>query len=189
MSDLTICEDCFSAVVRPEADKGVAFARDIDPIPAPVSYGFTCQLYSERMRNGWKAACVSGDFGAFQRKASHNIPSLTSLPLLNLTDGLTGYAIFGYWISDRRAKEREFQIGIGQLKQQHQQLMEQVNVQNAMTAISIGTEANRVSNNILLDGIGVTYDVDAYHYGRPDTSVSATQDSTVIIPCSNFAKY
>ncbi len=98
------------------------------------------------------------------------IPSLTSLAPLEF-DGWSDLAMPS---SDTRSliagqKSVNFRSAIAQLKQQHQQLMEQVNVQNAMTAISIGTEANRVSNNILfLDGIAVTYDVDAYHYRRPD---------------------
>jgi hypothetical protein len=66
--DLTVCEQCYAEVVKPDAEKGVELARRFDPTPAVMPSGFTCQLYSPRMRQVWSHAAAAGDLALLQAK-------------------------------------------------------------------------------------------------------------------------
>ena len=63
--DFTVCEQCYKEVIEPDVRQGVELARGLDPTPAVVGGpGFTCQLYSDRMRRVWKEAVGMGE-GSF----------------------------------------------------------------------------------------------------------------------------
>ncbi|KAK1753363.1 hypothetical protein QBC47DRAFT_386216 [Echria macrotheca] len=136
--DFTVCEDCYGAVVKLDLDKGVELARRFDGTPSAMASGFTCQLYSDRMRRVWADAVSTGDFEYLRQK-----------------------------VLERRAKEREVQTKTAQLQQQAAQLRQQAEVKEHLAANAMRVAANAASNNILLAGVGVTYQVDAYHYVRP----------------------
>ncbi|KAK0712866.1 hypothetical protein B0T26DRAFT_601363, partial [Lasiosphaeria miniovina] len=109
--DFTVCEQCYGDVIKPDADNGIDLARRFDmtasSVPGP---GFTCQLYSDRMRRVWRDAASTGDMEHLRQK-----------------------------VSERRAKERELQMKTAQLQQQAAQLRIQASTQehlaiNAMRA-------------------------------------------------------
>jgi len=66
--DFTVCEQCYAAVVKPDAARGVEFARRIDPTASVLPSGFTCQLYSDRMRRVWADAASTGNFETLRQK-------------------------------------------------------------------------------------------------------------------------
>jgi len=66
--DFTVCEQCYADVVKPDADRGVQLARLFDSTPSAMSAGFTCQLYSDRMRRVWSEAAVSGNIDFLRQK-------------------------------------------------------------------------------------------------------------------------
>jgi hypothetical protein len=99
--DFTICEKCFAEVIRPDADKGVDLARRFDRRPSVLSSGFTCQLYSDRMRRVWNEAAATSNLDHLRQK-----------------------------VGERRAKERELQMKRAQLQQQAKQLMQQADTQD-----------------------------------------------------------
>jgi len=70
ISELTICEKCYSEVIQPDMLKGVDLAKRADPTPSIFPGGFTCQLYSERMRRVWAEAAARGDIEYFRQKLS-----------------------------------------------------------------------------------------------------------------------
>jgi len=141
--DFTVCEKCFAEVIRPDADRGVDLARRFAPTPSVLSSGFTCHLYSDRMRRVWNEAASTSNLDHLRQK-----------------------------ISERRARERELQTKRAQLQQQARQLKQQADMQEQLATIAMLTEMNRASNNILLSGIGVTYQVDSYHVAVPSGVVS-----------------
>lgn len=82
--DFTVCEQCYKEVIEPEVRQGVELARRLDQAPAVVGGpGFTCQLYSERMRRVWKEAVSMGE----QMGLEHLRAKVSLLPslLLSLT--------------------------------------------------------------------------------------------------------
>lgn len=78
MPDLTVCPECYDEVIAPDAERnltlGLAFTSTPGPVPssavatnlAPGAIhgmpdGFTCCLYSERMRDAWDDAVMSNN--------------------------------------------------------------------------------------------------------------------------------
>lgn len=68
LSDLTVCEKCFAEVIKPDQDRGVELARRFDSAPSTMPSGFTCQLYSTRMRQVWAQAASTGDLAPLGQK-------------------------------------------------------------------------------------------------------------------------
>jgi len=68
LSDLTVCEQCYNSVVKPDADRGVELARRFDGNTSAIASGFTCQLYSDRMRRAWAEAVSMGNFEHLRQK-------------------------------------------------------------------------------------------------------------------------
>ena len=66
--DFTVCQQCYADVIQPDLARGVELARQFDTSPAAMPSGFTCQLYSERMRRVWSEAASAGDFNHLQKK-------------------------------------------------------------------------------------------------------------------------
>ncbi|KAK3321929.1 hypothetical protein B0H66DRAFT_183454 [Apodospora peruviana] len=137
--DFTVCEQCYADVIRPDTDQGVALARQFEPNPAAIPSGFTCQLYSDRMRRVWREATSTGDVQYLRQK-----------------------------VSERRAKERELQMKTTQLQQQAAQLRQQAEVQQHLAANAMRVSANAASTNSMLAGVGVIHQVDAFHYTVPN---------------------
>ncbi|KAK3388468.1 hypothetical protein B0T20DRAFT_364634 [Sordaria brevicollis] len=56
--DFTVCEQCYKEVVEGDFNRGIGLAVRLGGAPAAAvgGAGFTCQLYSERMRRVWKEA-------------------------------------------------------------------------------------------------------------------------------------
>ncbi len=54
------------------------------------------------------------------------------------------------------------------LQQQAAQLREQANLKEHLAINAMRLSANTASNNIMLSGVGVMYQVDANHYVRPN---------------------
>lgn len=75
-------------------------------------------------------------------------------------------------IHERRSKEMGLQMKTSQLQQQAKQLREQASVQEHLAINAMRVETNRVSNNIMLSGIGAGRRIDAYTVEVPNTSVS-----------------
>jgi hypothetical protein len=79
--DLTVCEKCYTEVVKPDAEKGVELARRFDGNASTMPSGFTCQLYSDRMRRAWADAVSTGSFEHLRQKVvspSHITQSSTN---------------------------------------------------------------------------------------------------------------
>lgn len=70
LSDCTVCEKCYAEVIKPDLNNGVDIARLFDGMASTISSGFTCQLYSERMRRVWAQASSTGDLEFLRQKAS-----------------------------------------------------------------------------------------------------------------------
>lgn len=86
--DLTVCEQCYKEVIELDVRRGVELARRLDQIPAAVGgSGFTCQLYSDRMRRVWKEAVSMGEpMGLEHLRAKVSIPPVPLLPLIEVAD-------------------------------------------------------------------------------------------------------
>ncbi|KAK3346087.1 hypothetical protein B0T25DRAFT_460385, partial [Lasiosphaeria hispida] len=121
--DLTACEHCYASVVKPDADRGVEMARRFEGNPSAMPSGFTCQLYSDRMRRVWSDAVSTGNFEYLRQK-----------------------------VLERRAKERELQAKTAQLRQQASQLREQAGVKEHLAINAMRLATNTASNNIMLSG-------------------------------------
>ncbi|KAI7226925.1 hypothetical protein KC330_g8631 [Hortaea werneckii] len=69
---LTVCEECFDAVIEPEAKRGsdiaLRFYKAVQPVYGE-GMGCSCQLYSPRMRKVFRRAVDERDFGYLARKA------------------------------------------------------------------------------------------------------------------------
>ncbi len=74
--DFTVCEQCYADVIQPDLARGVELARQFDTSPSAMSSGFTCQLYSERMRRVWSEAVSAGDFEHLRQKVRATRPGL-----------------------------------------------------------------------------------------------------------------
>lgn len=70
ISELTVCGECYAAVIKPDVQKGLDLAKRIDTAPTPYPRGFTCQLYSDRMRRIWAEAAARGDIEFLRQKVS-----------------------------------------------------------------------------------------------------------------------
>lgn len=68
--DFTICEKCFAEVIKPDLERGVELARRFDSAPSIMPSGFTCQLYSARMRQVWAQAASTEDISFLGQKVS-----------------------------------------------------------------------------------------------------------------------
>ncbi|KAH7627826.1 hypothetical protein B0T09DRAFT_359154 [Sordaria sp. MPI-SDFR-AT-0083] len=91
--NFTVCEQCYKEVIEPDVRQGVELARRVDQTPAVMGGpGFTCQLYSDRMRRVWKEAVSMGE------------------PM--------GLEHLGAKVTERKAKKRELQMKTAQLQQQ-----------------------------------------------------------------------
>ncbi|KAK0725022.1 hypothetical protein B0H67DRAFT_607390 [Lasiosphaeris hirsuta] len=84
--DLTVCENCYASVIKPDADRGVEMARRFEGNPSAMPSGFTCQLYSDRMRRVWSDAASTGDFEYLRQKASMPCGNLDSVYAEAITD-------------------------------------------------------------------------------------------------------
>ncbi|KAL1836846.1 hypothetical protein VTJ49DRAFT_4596 [Mycothermus thermophilus] len=136
--EFTVCEQCYAEVIRPDAERGGMLARYFDGNAAVVHSGFTCQLYSDRMRRVWSEAAASGNVEYLQQK-----------------------------VSERRAKERELQMKRTQAQQKAAQLRQQAQLQESLATTSMSVAANQAANNIMVAGIGGGYQVDANTWVRP----------------------
>lgn len=65
--DFTVCEQCYADVIKPDADRGVDLARRFGDA-ATVGSGFTCQLYSDRMRRVWSEVASTGNMEHLRQK-------------------------------------------------------------------------------------------------------------------------
>jgi hypothetical protein len=72
--ELMVCEQCYRDVVKPDADRGAELARRFDGNASAIPSGFTCQLYSDRMRRVWAEAVSTGDFEQLRQKVCEVIP-------------------------------------------------------------------------------------------------------------------
>jgi hypothetical protein len=68
--EFTVCEQCYAEVIRPDAERGVGLAMYFDGNAALVHSGFTCQLYSERMRQVWREAAAANNVEYLRQKVS-----------------------------------------------------------------------------------------------------------------------
>ena len=66
--DFTVCEQCYADVIKPDANRGVDVARWFDPDPSVMPSGFTCQLYSDRMRRTWSETVSTGNLEHLRQK-------------------------------------------------------------------------------------------------------------------------
>lgn len=66
--DFTVCEKCFAEVVKPDMDRGAELARRFGTEARAVPTGFTCQLYSNRMRHVWSQTVSSGNVEILRQK-------------------------------------------------------------------------------------------------------------------------
>ncbi|KAK6396144.1 hypothetical protein LTR65_010254 [Meristemomyces frigidus] len=70
---LTVCEDCYEAVVEPEvkknSDVAMRFNRTLQPVYGE-GMGSSCQLYSRRMRKVFQRALQDNDVKYLARKAN-----------------------------------------------------------------------------------------------------------------------
>ncbi|KAK5116090.1 hypothetical protein LTR85_009372 [Meristemomyces frigidus] len=70
---LTVCEDCYEAVVEPEvkknSDVAMRFNRTVQPVYGE-GMGSSCQLYSRRMRKVFQRALQDNDLKYLARKAN-----------------------------------------------------------------------------------------------------------------------
>jgi hypothetical protein len=73
--DFTVCEKCFAEVIKPDQDRGLELARRFDSGPSTMSSGFTCQLYSPRMRQIWAQAASTGDLAFLAQKVRERLMS------------------------------------------------------------------------------------------------------------------
>lgn len=68
--DFTVCEQCYADVIRPGIERGDELACLFGANPIAIPSGFTCQLYSDRMRRVWSEASSTRNFGYLQQKVS-----------------------------------------------------------------------------------------------------------------------
>jgi len=72
MPSLTVCEDCYEAIVEPEfhnkSDVAMRFNRTLQPVYGE-GMGSSCQLYSHRMRKVFRRAVRENDLKYLARKA------------------------------------------------------------------------------------------------------------------------
>ena len=141
--ELTVCEQCYADVIKPSANQGSQLALAFDTPPSTIPSGFTCQLYSDRMRRVWREAIATGNTEFLRQK-----------------------------VSERRAKERELQAKTAQLQQQASQLRLQAQTQEQLAVNAFRVAANSASNNIMLAGVGVAYRVDSHTVAVPSGVVS-----------------
>lgn len=66
--EFTVCETCYAEIIKPDADSGGILAKRVDVTPSTMSSGFTCQLYSSRMRQVWREASTSGSLDHLRQK-------------------------------------------------------------------------------------------------------------------------
>ena len=72
----TVCEECFIEVVEPAIDKGSDLANDFNhtlQMPPSLTVGYSCQLYSPRMREIFQTACRREDFHALAASATSRL--------------------------------------------------------------------------------------------------------------------
>lgn len=80
MIDFTVCEQCYAEIIRPDADQGVQMALQFDSQPRAVpGQGFTCQLYSPRMRGVWKETCLLPNGSEYLRQKVGSHPPIQKL--------------------------------------------------------------------------------------------------------------
>jgi hypothetical protein len=68
--EFTVCEKCYAEVIKTDLDRGVELARHFDTPPSVIPSGFTCQLYSARMRQVWAQAAQTGNLEFLAQKVS-----------------------------------------------------------------------------------------------------------------------
>lgn len=66
--EFTVCEQCYAEVIRPDVSRASELARQFDPNPSLMPSGFTCQLYSDRMRRVWSEAGSTGNLEYLRQK-------------------------------------------------------------------------------------------------------------------------
>ena len=64
--EFTVCEECYGETVKPDRQRGAQLAAQFNATPTHLPDGFTCQLYSDRMRRVWQQAIANNDL-AFLR--------------------------------------------------------------------------------------------------------------------------
>jgi hypothetical protein len=79
--DFTVCEQCYAEIIKPDADRGVDLARRVDGNASAMPSGFTCQLYSDRMRHVWNEAASTGNVEYLGQKVrQQNLPTSPVFP-------------------------------------------------------------------------------------------------------------
>jgi hypothetical protein len=68
MSDFGVCETCYEDVVRPHAQSPMG--ELVDSTAVMMAKGFTCDLFSPRMRELWNSCVATGDSSTFTRRVA-----------------------------------------------------------------------------------------------------------------------
>ncbi|KAK4162423.1 hypothetical protein QBC43DRAFT_168859, partial [Cladorrhinum sp. PSN259] len=100
LHEFTVCERCFKEVVSPGVKQGMGLAVQFDGTARAIGGGWTCQLYSERMRQVWQQTSSSNDINTLRMK-----------------------------VIERKSKERELEMKTLALKQKAAQLKIQAETQ------------------------------------------------------------
>jgi len=100
LPEFTICEECFEEVVWPLKDRPIASAVSKTTRTVPVTRrshyvtGFSCQLYSERMRKIFRDAVLRNDFNGLRQAArarydaEQRLQEMSKLYELDQKDGI-----------------------------------------------------------------------------------------------------
>jgi len=66
IAEFTVCEECYDETIKPDRQRGTQLTTLFNTTPTPLPDGFSCQLYSDRMRRVWQQAVANNDL-AFLR--------------------------------------------------------------------------------------------------------------------------
>ncbi|KAK4229261.1 hypothetical protein QBC38DRAFT_119994 [Podospora fimiseda] len=157
IQEFTVCESCYNEVIK-QGNNNSMLAGQVSGVAQVVPGGFTCQLYSGRMRQVWLEVCQRNDVEMLRVKAT-----------------------------ERKIKERETEIKKMQLKQKAEQLRIQAATQEHLAANAMRVSANEASNNIMLAGVGVAYRVDVNTVAVPSGVVCLKADFSETTRLNNKA--
>lgn len=117
--ELPVCEECYEDAVKPKVQDGNALARSFSK--SFMAAGFSCQLYSDRMRQIWVAACASGDQAYLAEK-----------------------------VRERRTEERDITMHLQQLKQRYQQCLVQADYNEKLMLTQTRQTLNTAQNRMIV---------------------------------------
>jgi len=86
ISEFTVCPECYRDVVAADAQRGVQLAQQFGSAPTFMSAGFTCQLYSPRMRQVWQEAAMNNDIEYLRHRVQQRVAK--ELEITAKLDGL-----------------------------------------------------------------------------------------------------